>query len=308
MMEQNEGIEIRQSPTIDAPPIASVPPPSAPLAPQDSSLPCPTCGVSPAAPAQRPSPSHVYAIGKIEARFPRLSVEKEFAQAVGREGARGLTDRAVLHATLSKPENRYLARQLCWVMSIGGMDSYLLLPRDPADLSLLVESINPAPSTLDVVIGLRGPIAGPDMCNGLMLPIVVFHQIYSFDRKAFIKAIPKPRNAPAHFEEASEELFDRLMQLTDNAGAADEHRALNYLAVRYPAIYASVAAAFARNASLSSVETRLSALSGARKLVDVIFAYTDRATDVVDRYYARVDVTEEFPFLVTKLSPYLGQI
>jgi hypothetical protein len=28
------------------------------------------------------------------------------------------------------------------------------------------------------------------------------------------------------------------MQLTDNAGATDEHRALNYLAMRYPAIYA----------------------------------------------------------------------
>jgi hypothetical protein len=27
-------------------------------------------------------------------------------------------------------------------------------------------------------------------------------------------------------------------------------------------------------------------------------------TDVVEKYFVRVDVTEEFPFLVTKLSPY----
>ena len=27
-------------------------------------------------------------------------------------------------------------------------------------------------------------------------------------------------------------------------------------------------------------------------------------TDVVEKYFTRVDVTEEFPFLVTKLSPY----
>ena len=33
--------------------------------------------------------------------------------------------------------------------------------------------------------------------------------------------------------------------MTDNAGATDEHRALNYLAVRYPAIYAKAAEAFA---------------------------------------------------------------
>ena len=35
------------------------------------------------------------------------------------------------------------------------------------------------------------------------------------------------------------------MQMTDNAGATDEHRALNYLAMRYPAIYAKAAEQFA---------------------------------------------------------------
>jgi hypothetical protein len=39
-------------------------------------------------------------------------------------------------------------------------------------------------------------------------------------------------------------------------------------------------------------------------VVDVIFAYTNRATDVVEKYFVRVDVTEQFPFLVTKMSPY----
>jgi hypothetical protein len=38
------------------------------------------------------------------------------------------------------------------------------------------------------------------------------------------------------------------MHISDNAGAIDEHRALNYLAVRYPAMNASVADAQARNA------------------------------------------------------------
>jgi hypothetical protein len=47
-----------------------------------------------------------------------------------------------------------------------------------------------------------------------------------------------------------------------------------------------------------------SALSGTRKILDVIFSYTNRNTDVVDKFFTRVDVTEEFPYLVTKLSPY----
>src|SRR5262245_23321785 len=35
---------------------------------------------------------YVYAIGRIEARFPRLSVEKEFAQAAGRAVTAAQTD------------------------------------------------------------------------------------------------------------------------------------------------------------------------------------------------------------------------
>ena len=141
---------------------------------------------------------------------------------------------------LSQPQNRYLVRQLCWVMTIGGLDTYILLPRDPADFSLLVEALRPTPkpTDLDVVIGLRGPIASPEVCNGLLVPIVVFDQIYSFDREALIKAIPRSEKTPAkEFAAAAEEVFDRIIQITDNAGATDENRVLNYLAMRLPSIY-----------------------------------------------------------------------
>jgi hypothetical protein len=94
------------------------------------------------------------------------------------------------------------------------------------------------------------------------------------------------------------------MQMTDNAGATDEHRALNYLAVRYPAIYATAADAFARNGSLTAVDVHASPLSSTRKIVEVIFCYTNRNTDFTEKFFVRVDVTEKFPFLVTKLSPY----
>jgi hypothetical protein len=88
------------------------------------------------------------------------------------------------------------------------------------------------------------------------------------------------------------------------AGATDEHRALNYLAVRYPRIYEQTTEMFAGNSSLTAVETRPSRLSGTRKIIDVIFSYSNRQTDVIEKYFARVDVTEMWPFLVTKLSPY----
>jgi hypothetical protein len=110
--------------------------------------------------------------------------------------------------------------------------------------------------------------------------------------------------SPEQFEPTAQELFSRIMQMADNTGATDEHRAVNYLAVRYPAIYATTADAYARNSSLTAVEVRPSRLSNARKVVDVIFSYVNRQTDVLEKFFVRVDVTEEFPFLVTKMSPY----
>ena len=243
-------------------------------------------------------------------RFPTLSVEKEFAQATGRTDTKGLTDRKAVHAVLSERTNRYILRQVCWVFTIEGLGTYILIPRDPADYDQLLEAVRPQPSPfdIDVVVGLRGPIAPAEMCNGLMIPIVAFDQIYSFDRDALVKALPAPKGGKnKEYEAAAGELFDRFMLLADNAGSTDEHRALNYLAVRYPAVYNTVTDAFDRESSLTAVDVQSSSLSGTRKIVDVIFSFTNRKTDVVEKFFTRVDVTEEFPFLVTKMSPYFDR-
>src|SRR6476646_31195 len=142
-------------------------------APPTQEMPCPTCA------GWAVARSYVYAIGRVEARFPNLAAEKEFAQATGRTDTAGKTDQQTFHAVLSKRENRYLVRQLCWLLSIQGLETYLLRTRDQTDIDLLVGALRPAPrpSDIDVVIGLRGPIVPPQMCNGLMVPIVAFDQI-----------------------------------------------------------------------------------------------------------------------------------
>ncbi len=257
-------------------------------------------------------PPYVYAIGHIEPRFPSLSVEREFAQVAGRHQTAGLSDRETLRTVLSEPSNRYLTRQLCWVFSVERLPTYLLVPRDPADVMLLVESLAQESGgvDLDVVIGLRGPLAPPEACNGLVVPLVAFDQVYSFDRDELIQAIPVPEGVAedqgggAAFRDSAGELFDRIMQMADNAGATDEHRALNYLAVRYPAIYAQAAEANRAEKSMTAVEVHPSRLSGPQHIVNVVFSFTHRRTDVTEKYFVRVDVSGEFPFLVSKLQHY----
>lgn len=263
-------------------------------------------------PVVTPEPSpFVWALGQVEPHFPSLAIEKEFAQVLGRGNNGGLTDRQALQAVLADRANRYLVRQMCWVFLVEGLETYILRPRDPADFDLLVDAVRGEPNRgdVDIVIGERGHLAPPEVCSGLAIPLVTFDQLYSFDRDSLIAAIPRPEGDKEEvgeegFQAAARELFDRVMQLADNAGAFDDHRALNYLATRYPAIYTATADAFQRNQSLAGVEVRPSRLSGARKIVDVVLSYTGRETEATEKYFVRVDVTEKFPFIVTRIAPF----
>ena len=266
---------------------------------------CPTCGGQPGAdrPMMQMASSFVYAIGRIEARFPTPSVEKEFAQAAGRAQTAGKTDQQTFHEVLSQRQNRYLARQLCWVLTVQGLETYILQPRDPADFELLVDAIRPQPSPPCDVVSRRPDRIGT-LCNGLMVPIVAATAL-------LVPGTADQRHPPSEACRGAARRRPRscsIRKMRDrNVGANDEHRALNYLAMRYPAIYAKAAKEFARDFSLSSVEVRPSPLSGTRRIVEVIFGYTNRNTDFTEKFAVRVDVTGEFPFLVTKLSPYFDR-
>jgi hypothetical protein len=196
---------------------------------------------------------------------------------------------------------------LCWVMTVAGLETYIVIPRYQADSDLLVDSFRPEPdpSGLDAVIGIMGPVSPPEMCNGLTLPIVFFDQYYSFNREALQRAVTRPQNIKAgEFNAAFAEVLDRILTVTDNAGALDEHRALNYLTVRDPGIYSRVAECYGRDLALTAVETRPWQLSTARKIVEIILTFTQRKNEFVEKYSCRVDVHEEFPFLASKGAQY----
>lgn len=292
-------------------PLETQPPVATELAPTNVPTPpaCSSCGRGDGScgcgAGGAPTSRFVYAFGRIEVRIPNLSIEKEIAQVTRSKDTRSLTEQATLAAALKDAKNRYLARLVCWVLSVGGDPTYFIVPRDADDITLLLsclrEETNPA--DLDLLIGVAGPLSPPEMCNGLSLPMVTPDQVYPFDTPSLLRELnsdsktAKPRSS-------AEALLWRIMKTGENVGLSDSHRALNYLAVRYDAIYTKVAEMNDADASLSNLRVRPSRGGAMRREVDVIFSFTDRKSETTSHHSVRVDVSGEFPFLVSRLSPY----
>jgi hypothetical protein len=248
-----------------------------------------------------PPPSFVYAIGKISARFPSIDIEKELAQVVRGSETASLTDQQVLHQVLSQPENAYLAREMCWVFSAQGVESFIIVPRSGVELSELIAALGlgSAEGATTVVVGSRGFQVPASACAGLTLPGVVASKIYSFNIDELVKSLPLKENEL----NAGKELLDRITHLIDNVGDIDEHRAVNYLSLRYPAMYSLVIENYGQDRSLQGLNVRRVSTNAQRRLVDVQLSFVNRKTDVRELYAVRVDVTGMFPFLVTPLRP-----
>ncbi|MGV9311629.1 cyanobactin maturation protease PatG family protein [Streptomyces sp. NPDC003691] len=254
-----------------------------------------------------PEPAFVYAIGRMSCRFPDPGVEKEFAQAAGHADTRGRTDTETLHTVLDLPENRYLARQLQYVFSVRGVETYTVRPRWPEDFDKIIDAVRPQPTPLDldVLIGVREPVS-PAGCGGRPLPLVEFEQLYSFDRTDLVSAVEKPKDMPAkRFRRTADEVLTKLLAVAENAGATPEDRAANYLTCRYSALYIKTFEAFAADSALTSIDVRPAAVGGDRGVVSFTLSFTRRGTDLTERWSALVDTRYLYPYLLTPLAPSL---
>ncbi|MFD9132438.1 hypothetical protein ACFVZA_08355 [Streptomyces bottropensis] len=253
-------------------------------------------------------PAYVYVLGRVRAVFPDLSVQQEFSQVAGADGSRDATDADALYRVLSAPENRYIARQMCYVLSVQGVDTYVLEPVESAGLDDLLESLRPVRDCRDlaVVVGTLGPLVPPGACQGLSVPVVHVEKIWAFDSRELIEAIDRPEDTSRkEFERTAREVLDRVLQLNNNAGLDPTHRALNYLTVREQEIYRKTSELRAEGYALSGVEAAPSRLSvGAQSVVTVVLSYTHRRTNVTEKLFVRVGVSGLFPYRVTPVQRY----
>jgi hypothetical protein len=274
---------------------------------------CPSGNCSGAANATLSENPYCYAIGHIEVRIPTPAIEQQYIHAARRVDTAGMTDSAATHAILSS--SRFLLRHLCWVLKISDTDAYILEPRLPEDYSALLDAIapsaDPQDEQFDLVVGVIKSIASPQTCAGLTVPIVVFDQIYSFTRRELVEDAAKATEVSdkqrKSFEQTFFEVFDRLRLLADNFGNADEHRALNYLLVNSIDVYNLATQRQKEGFGFRGVEFQESRVGGLRKLVNVVFVFASRSGGYEERYRARVDVTEEFPYVDRPMSQYFAR-
>ncbi len=252
---------------------------------------------------------YVYAVGNFDPRFPTENLYKEYLQVCAQKTKRDPPEDKVRYEVLK--ENTYIARELDWVFLIDKIDTYHVVPHSPVELMDMIETIAPdsTPGTenLTLLIGANDP-----QPSGTSLPMVTASLIFYFDVKDFVENVPLPSPLPSQVDKYRTEvqtLFDKMIQTAANPGDIDEHRAINFVTFRYPQIY-TLAWSLLNPAQgspkvFSSLESQSSNMGGDRKLIELIFNYSDQTSGVITQYYLTVDVSGQYPFLVSEIKPYI---
>jgi Subtilase family/PatG C-terminal len=277
------------------------------------------CGAAPGeactcAGNQSTNSGFVYVIGTVEAEYPNVAIEREMQiMGMGIEAEpevpmKQTEDRRWQYAVLTrepKRRTRYLARQLSWRLTIEDLPAFVLKPRDCCDIDDLIDRLKrskypksesakgkkgktaasdaiiaPLPEDLDVIVGVRGA----DTSDGI--EVYVDH----------VFEIPQGKlSLPRH---------GYFPQMADNYGLTDQDRAYNFLTARYD--ISSRVKEIEEKFELTGVPAIYSRLSGGtNRVVRVIFTFKSQTSMIEKKYFVRVDVTHEFPTIITPWQPYL---
>lgn len=252
----------------------------------------------------------IYAIGTLDVRFPTVGVEREFQQrerAMPGELPAGRGER-LAHVLRANP---HLWSRVCFVFSVGNVPAYIVTPSGQHVFHRMVEAVagEAGSDAFAVLIGRRVGTAAPASCGGLLAPMIICDQLYPSKVEEWVEelgtrlegALKKKDFEKKRFSTIAREVFHRVVQSTENIGSLDSHRALNFVLVQHPGLALS---AYERsNSMLDRIETRIVQGTDLRRIVAVILTFVDRATGVPERTFCRVDVTEEWPFLIDGASP-----
>jgi phage tail protein X len=286
----------------------------------------PSCGCGAAATAAGggdqalPTAQLIYAFGDIRCVLPSQSVEREFYNvAVTEEADKYKPFDEIAYKYLSRTENLYIARDMNWVFSIrGSIDLYILDIHTDRDLSVLIETIAPHPTTIDydIIICHKTSQKRSETTTGEMLPVIVYQQIYNITFDQYVQAIVAAN--PGCTTQQAGQLFSAALQLTNNTGDEDKYRALNFLVLRYMKFYQEMyrlkflgvdvppgaTTTTKEYYDLVGVTTNGVEVFGKKKIMEMIFTFQGQSSSSSLMYSCSVDVSREFPFIVVQWSRY----
>ncbi|KAF7781777.1 hypothetical protein PRUB_b1105 [Pseudoalteromonas rubra] len=254
---------------------------------------------------------YIYALGQVDIVFPNEGIKRQFLSAAMELGVDEKAYYAVF-TNLSQPidspsRNKYLylAEQVDWVLSVKQVHSYVLNPAAPAELQALIEALQPPKNTLEPVYTcVIGHITSSH--SALDLPEVVCQQVYHHTLSELHHTIQKISRAETN---AIQDVI-RELEVEPNPGRNDFDRAKNFIAFRYPDIYAQTHKMHAGSNSLPSASlvsitfSRFDALSDHR-IVDITLTYKENTSTKHHYYFCRVDVSGLYPFINTEIQSFL---
>ncbi|MCG7534157.1 hypothetical protein [Pseudoalteromonas sp. OOF1S-7] len=254
---------------------------------------------------------YIYALGQIDIVFPNEGLKRQFLSAAM---ALGVNEKAyyAVFTNKSQPVGNparykylYLAEQVDWVLSVNQKHCYVLKPVTPTELEALIEALQPPNNTLESVYTcVIGHItSGHDT---LELPEVICQQVYHQTLSQLHQTIQKISSAETN---AIQDVI-RELEVEPNPGRSDFDRAKNFIAFRYPNIYAQTHTMNTGTNTLPSASlvritfSRFDALSDHR-IVDITLTYKENTSTRHHYYFCRVDVSGLYPFINTEIQSFL---
>ncbi|MCL1051829.1 hypothetical protein L2755_19690 [Shewanella abyssi] len=260
---------------------------------------------------------YIYVVGRIDAHFPNLSIEKEFYQACLLTGVdvssikevdddvalarlnRDSSLNTLLYQGLGHKANEYVARDMNWMFcNVDGNEIYNLITDSDESLMQFVAALG----LKDQHVILQGQV----MLDGRVL---VSNLIPA-------ESTPVDKSHIVHNEnQQMKELVEEIRSLNANDGVRNEERALNYVLYNNKKVFkesydlcykATPSGPNPNGYQLVNVEV-VTSWSGDRLVSKVIFNYQGINTSAKQSWYTTVDVTGEYPFILTKWKRFLPQ-
>jgi len=274
-----------------------------------------------------PAPrDYVYVNGYVKAEFDNLGLEKEFERNLASSNGEGKSDLfmpedkhyalknkhwfsdrdSCLFKQLSHPKNHYIARQMKWSLVNSYGDNIYLLEAKNLHLSSLINALKPQSSEPDTAMPVS--IIGSYQVKGNeALPQIEIQKLATITPSNLVQKIHKEH---AGFNDKKlKSVITDILSLADNNGDTDQDRALNYALSHnldlYMGAYELIYNHSDREIAQLNNVTVLTEIAGERKIAKVVFDFQNVQSSVGQHWYCAIDVTHEYPFLLTSFKRYL---